>query len=357
MILELEIVNFPQERASQEFKSYIDAKFGVSNSQIVHIQTDSNKKILIYRLRDEVTFKRMLESKAEFLDKIFEFKAFTRPSIAKINAMLSQRRAERELGIPYSDQSDTSKVYLSNIPNCLNDKILRKHMAQFGPIVETDIIDRSGREQTASKSNKFKFAVVKFKDFESAVNAFFHDKVKFGKKKAKVKLYMEEKASRFYRREAMKAKQGGNGKRMPKVRQKSGQNNGKNTGGTTPKAPNNLGNGQERNLLNCLELTNVRQGNQWGHFFMINHQLVSEGKYTARRFQIKKNFHQQYSSDELPRIKIMNTLEIPEVGVNHYLRNMRFNVEKFESVANRQHEYKFFGESQQPHLRPQQLRF
>lgn len=339
MILELEILNFPQELASKKFKSFIDTKFDVSESQIVHLQTSSNKKILIYRLRNEQKFNLMLNSKAEFLEKTFEFKAFTRPTIEKINIMLHQRRIERESGIPYSDQSDISKVYLSNIPNCLNDKILRKLLSRFGPIDETDIIDRS--RDNSAKVNKFKFAVVKFEDFESAVNAFFYDKVKIGKKKAKIKLYMEEKASRFYRKDLPLRTKGSS------ITGKKGQDGSRGAKGQIEdeKTPKDIGNYDNNNLLlSCLRTRHVNFNTtaKNSHLFMINHQLVSEGRYKARCLRFQRYYEQKFSSDELPKINLTKTQEIPEVGVNHFSRNLRLNVEKLESVAQRQQEYKFF---------------
>lgn len=293
MIYELEIVNYPQEKASKEFKDFIDAKFSVSSSKIVHVQTENNKKILIYRLMDEQKFKEVNGSKAEFLEKEFEFKEYERPQIKKINNILSQRKKERELGIPYSNQNDISKVYLSNIPNNLTDKQLKDRMTEFGEVAGAQIIDKD--RETGKKLSKFKFAVVKFTEFESAVKAYFQDKVEFGKKRAKIKLFMPEKASKFFKK---RTPANVDSQMIPNKRVSTGNNSDRIKGNTTSNS---------------------------GPIMLINYNLTGSSCYRPIIRKISRLERDKFASDDLPKFRVRQDLDFPIVGINHNLRNVRFN--------------------------------
>lgn len=325
MIYQLEIIGYPQERASKEFKKYMDEKFSISKSQIIHIQSKDNKKHLVYRINEVEKFQELKELQCEFNGIKFTFKEHKSDFITKINKILSERKREREEGKDYSRKMLISKIYLSNIPNILTEEIIRKALGRFGEIVETNIVEQPPKSSNGKKKeNKFKFAVVKFKEFESAVAAFFEDKIEIKKKKAKVKLFIEEKGIKNEKRPSQN--KNGDQKFTPRL---------ENVINNFRMFQTNLG---HQNIPYGRDKWNFPQGgqkfgNQTAHTaenpYVINHQLETENLRRFRVFKYKESFkREQFASDDLPMIKVSWKLEIPEVGINHSKGNLRMNFEE-----------------------------
>lgn len=199
MIFELQILNIPHDKACKKFRDFLLETLDLVNALIVHYQQKDNKKVLLLRIDNKSKCEELCQTKLKFELFEIEFEKYEREVIQNVNRIL-QRRIDGEMS--REEEEQISKVYLSNIVKNTTESQVEEAMAGFGAIKEIDIVGTkpsSSLARPANKKQKLKctFAVVVYERFEDAVKAFFQDKVKIGKKRLKVKLFMAEKASKF----------------------------------------------------------------------------------------------------------------------------------------------------------------
>lgn len=203
-IFELKINNIPLDKASEDFKERLNKEFNLQNALVLHFQQKDNKKVLLLRLDNEEKHKELQSKKLAYNEFEVEFSHYERPGIKWINDLLERRRLRPKNAASVEDQeAQFSKVYLSNVPKFMTKEGLLKRMGRFGKIKSLDIIG-GDNQKPQKKKQKCSFAVIHYKKFEDAVKVFYKDKIKIGKKKLKVKLFMEEKASKYKKDEIEK---------------------------------------------------------------------------------------------------------------------------------------------------------
>lgn len=196
MIYELEVKNIPQSMIDKSFEEFLFKEAKVDKAAIVHYQQQNNKKILLFRLRNEQKFHSLQTTQLEYKGVNIELSPYKRELVTKINSLLKEREEPLSGILPDEEFEDKiSTIYLSNIPKYLKDFELKKKMGEFGTVKKAGLVNSIHGSNVKKPQNglRCRFAFVQFSSYEEAVNAFFTDKVRIRNKNLKIKLYIPKR--------------------------------------------------------------------------------------------------------------------------------------------------------------------
>lgn len=200
MMYELRLLNLPQQKATTQFKDFIEKKFSLSNFKLVHAQTESNEKMILLRLRSKPKFDEVNRQSFEFEGLDVEIKNHYRPEIHRINNLLQNVEKKAAEGKTIDGLEKISKIYISNIHDSTSEGDLYQIFSKFGDISHIEIQKRN--EQVADRKFKkqkkinFRRAIVSFERFQDAVSAFYEDKLDIKGRFLKIKMYIPKNFSK-----------------------------------------------------------------------------------------------------------------------------------------------------------------